>query len=189
MATTSIGSSGVTFPDSTVQATAALPFIKGQAFTSSGTFTIPTGVTALKVTVVGGGGNGSSGSQSGSNPITFGGNGGASGALAIKYLTGLTSGSTIGVTVGGVGGTSSIQSGTQSITTVSAAGNGGSATNGTINVSGGQANQSNNLAGAGYGNPGANSLFYGSGGNPGAYGSRSSGGAGGAGGGLSLIHI
>ena len=40
MATTSIGSSGVTFPDSTTLATAAgiIPGTKGQAFTSSGTF-------------------------------------------------------------------------------------------------------------------------------------------------------
>jgi len=58
MANTTINSSGVTFPDGTTQGTSGAPFIKGQAFTSNGTFTIPTGVTALKVTVVGGGGGG-----------------------------------------------------------------------------------------------------------------------------------
>ena len=58
---TSIGSTGITFPDSTTQTTAAgasIPGVLGQTFTSSGTFTIPSGVTALKVTVVGGGGGG-----------------------------------------------------------------------------------------------------------------------------------
>jgi len=35
-----------------------LPGVLGQVFTSSGTFTIPSGVTAIKVTVLGGGGGG-----------------------------------------------------------------------------------------------------------------------------------
>jgi hypothetical protein len=99
---------------------------RGQSFTTSGTFTIPTGITTLKVTVQGGGGNGASGAS----------RGGSSGATAIVYLTGLTPGNTIGVTVAAVAGNSSIQSGTQAITTVTANGNGGSATNGTINMSG-----------------------------------------------------
>ena len=88
---TSIGSSGVTFPDATTLATAAgiIPGMKGQVFTSSGTFTIPTGVTALKVNVVGGGGGSGSG---------YSGGGGAGGA-AISYLTGLTAGNTLTVTV------------------------------------------------------------------------------------------
>jgi len=48
---------------------------KGQSFTSGGTFTIPTGVTALKVTVQSAGGGGGSGQGDGQ---TNGGNGGAS---------------------------------------------------------------------------------------------------------------
>jgi hypothetical protein len=99
---------------------------RGQSFTTSGTFTIPTGITTLKVTVQGGGGNGASSAA----------RGGSSGATAIVYLTGLTPGNTIGVTVGAVAGNSSIQSGTQTITTVTGAGNGGTATNGTINING-----------------------------------------------------
>ena len=99
---------------------------RGQSFTTGGTFTIPTGITTLKVTVQGGGGTGASGA----------GRGGSSGATAIVYLTGLTPGNTIGVTVAAAAGNSSIQSGTQAITTVTANGNGGSATNGTINISG-----------------------------------------------------
>jgi hypothetical protein len=96
----------------------------GQVFTSSGTFTIPTGVNAIKVTALGGGGGGATGSP-GNNS---GGQGGGGGGLVTKYLTGLTPGLTLSVTVGagagagGTGGTSSVASGTQSITTVSATG-------------------------------------------------------------------
>jgi len=91
-------------------------------FTSNGTFTIPSGVTAVKVTVVGGG-------AGGTQEWT-----GASAAVAIKFLTGLTAGNTLSVTVGAAGagttsttstgGNSSVASGTQSITTIQA--NGGS---------------------------------------------------------------
>ena len=167
-----------------VSGVALLPGILGQAFTSNGTFTIPSGVTAVKVTVIGGGGGGkgnsgylvggnnggtsqiSSGTQSittvsasggsgannsnnfggglGSNGdlnirggysspgyaggiggltilgVNYGGGGyggviygpccsstpqggGGGGGAAIKYLTGLTSGNTISVTIGGGG--------------------------------------------------------------------------------------
>ena len=56
--TITVGGSNITFPDATTLATSAgiIPGVLGQVFTSSGTFTIPTGVTALKITVVGGGG-------------------------------------------------------------------------------------------------------------------------------------
>jgi hypothetical protein len=66
-----------------------------QAFTSSGTFTVPTGVTSVKVTVVGGGGgvNVSSGNPSRS----------AAGGMAQRVVTGLTPGGTVSVTVGSVG--------------------------------------------------------------------------------------
>lgn len=89
-----------------------------QTFTSNGTFTIPDGVTTVRVTVVGGGGGG--------NNTTSSGGGGGGGA--IKVLTGLTPGATLSVTVSGIssttssGGTSSVSSGTQSITTISATG-------------------------------------------------------------------
>ena len=134
-----------------------------QTFTASGTFTIPTGVTKAKVTVTAGGGGG--GYYTGCGAAT----GGGAGGTAIKVLTGLTAGNTIIVTVGapgtaaygdsyiqgGTGGTSSISSGTQTITTVSATGGvggyssnssispnsgyGGAASNGSININGGGA--------------------------------------------------
>lgn len=117
-----------------------LPGVLGQAFTSSGTFTIPANVTALKITVVGGGGNGGSGAS------TAYASGGGGGGTAISYLTGLTPGNTLAVTVGGAGGNSTVASGTQTISTITGggggsggggigtAGSGGSGSGGTINI-------------------------------------------------------
>lgn len=170
------GTAGATFPDSTTQTT-ALPApstsgnvltsngttwtssangpgasgTRGQTYTGNNTFTIPSGVTAVKVTVVGGGGGASSTGPSG-------GGGGA----AISYLTGLTPGATLSVTVGGAGsagnsatnggtgGTSQVSSGTQTISTISATGGagavaatfntvtlGGIGSGGTLNIRGG----------------------------------------------------
>lgn len=133
-----------------------------QIFTTSGTFTMPTGVTAVRVTVVGGGGAGG-----GSTTTNFGA-GGAGGATAIKWLIGLTPGNTLTVTVGtggtgvsggngNAGNASSIASGTQAISTITANGGGGgyesfgiqnpggsapSATGGDINLGGGGGNNS-----------------------------------------------
>jgi hypothetical protein len=100
-----LNSTGVLYGDSTQQNTAYIG-VRSQIFTSSGTFTIPTGVTAVKVTVVGGGGNGGSASSSGA-PYVGAGGGGGGGGVAIKYITGLTPGGTVSVTVGAVAGTSS----------------------------------------------------------------------------------
>jgi len=102
-------------------------------FTASGTFTIPTGKTVVKVTVVGGGGGGGNG-----GPANAGGGAGGGG---IKYLTGLTPGNTLTVTRGAGGGSaaagasSTVTSGTQSITTITATG--GSAGGGGSMASGG----------------------------------------------------
>jgi hypothetical protein len=73
-----------------------------QLFITSGTFTVPTGITAVKVTMVGGGGGGAAGAASAGN----GAGGGAAGAC-MGWFTGLTPGGTIAVTVGaaGTGGT------------------------------------------------------------------------------------
>lgn len=151
---------------------------RGQVFTSSGTFTIPTGITAVKVTVVGGGGGGGAGAN---NICGYNGGAGGGGGGAIKFLTGLTSGNTITVTVGAAGaraanntaggstgGTSSVSSGTQSITTITCTGGvGGSAGNATFAVprAGGSASGGdiNSGGGASGGSPsactGGNSLL------------------------------
>lgn len=118
-------------------------------FLVNGTFTIPAGVTAVKVTVVGGGGAG------GGSTATNNGGGGGSGAVAVKWLSSLTPGLTIAVTVGagGVGvsaaggnnGASSIiASGTQAITTVTAFGGFGGASTGAPSAGGGAGTQATN---------------------------------------------
>lgn len=149
------GTAGVTYPDNVLQtsgvpapgtngnvltsngtawtSTAPSGGARGQTFTSNGTFTIPSGVTALKVTVVGGGGGTAGVTNSSANASSGGGGGGN----AVSYLTGLTPGNTLAVTIGAAGtnvstssestpgntgGTSSVASGTQVITTISATG-------------------------------------------------------------------
>lgn len=97
-------------------------FTTFQIYTSgSGSWTIPTSITACKITVIGGGGAGSGNTGTGSNATDAGAGGGGGGA-AIRYYTGLTPGNTINYTVGGATGTSSVSSGSQSITTISATG-------------------------------------------------------------------
>lgn len=75
---------------------------RGQVLTSSGTFTVPAGVTAVKVTVIGGGG-GSGGALWNSYWGSSQSSGAGGGGTAIKYITGLTPGSTVSVTVGAGG--------------------------------------------------------------------------------------
>lgn len=81
-------------------------FSNMQVFESSGTFTVPAGVTKVKVTVVGGGGNGGGSGNTATNVGRTGGGGGGGGA-AIEIISGLTPSGTVAVTVGGAGGTSS----------------------------------------------------------------------------------
>ena len=91
-----IGNTTVTFNDSTTQSSARVgPGI--QVFTSGGTFTVPAGITAVKVTVFGGGGGGGTWGQI--LPTSLGGYGGA----GIAIISGLTSGASITVTIGSGG--------------------------------------------------------------------------------------
>lgn len=138
------------FNDNSTQITAANPSVyvgmRSQVFTSSGTFTIPAGINAIKVSLQGGGGGGGGAAYS-TNYGTFG-NGGAggNGGYAEGYLTGLTPGNTLTITIGAggaggaanvgvtsyfngrlgsngtTGGTSTISSGTQTITAQGATG-------------------------------------------------------------------
>jgi hypothetical protein len=80
-----VAGTNITMNDSTVQATAFLG-MRATVFTANGTFTIPTGITAIKITVVGGGG-GSGGGGSGGCCASYLGGAGAGGGAAIKYLT------------------------------------------------------------------------------------------------------
>lgn len=133
------GSNGNTLiSNGTSWVSSAAPYAgsKGQIFTSSGTFTIPPSVTAIKVTVVGGGGGGAGCTVAAACSVSLGGGGGG-GSMAIQFFSGLTPGNTLSVTIGaagtaggvnaagGAGGTSSVASGTQTITTVSCPGGGG----------------------------------------------------------------
>ena len=193
-------------------ASSALPGVLGQAFTTNGTFTIPSGVTAIKATVVGGGGGGKTGAA------------GAGGGTAISYLTSLTPGNTLAVTIGGggsgastgtggTGGTSQVASGTQTISTISASGggggyiggpyidsSGGTGSGGTINIGGGAGGRNSPGGSSTLGGGGASSLYdatagsgrnYGAGGgSAGTYtpcGSPTSNGTGGAGAGGVVI--
>jgi len=137
---------------------------------SSGTFTIPAGITRLKVTVIGGGGGGGN--------RTDGGGGGGGGA-AIKWLTSVTPGNTLMYSVGAGGATnasgssSSVSSGTQSISTISATGGaapagaageigcgyGGAGSGGDLNISG----NAGAYRGFNDGNSGGGSLYAGGG--------------------------
>ena len=133
------------------------PASNSQAFTSSGTFTVPAGVYHLKEVTVwgaGGGGGGSSGTNSSSS-------GGGGGGYAKAYAVACVPGQTITVTVGagGVGGTGPAygsDGGTStfgSTSPVSATGGGGGSYN-SVNVpgaggvgSGGQVNVTGTTAG------------------------------------------
>jgi hypothetical protein len=129
-------STGITFSDATTQASAFIGG-RGQVFTSSGTFTVPATITAVKVTVVGGGGNGANVTTS-----NFAGGGGGGGGTAIEFVTGLTPGGTVTVTVGTAGNTSSFGSfcsatgGASVSTNGTAGGAGGAGSGGDINITG-----------------------------------------------------
>lgn len=176
-----LGDSSIT--DNGTAVSSSLPFSLTptfQTFIVNGTFTIPAGVIAVKVTVVGGGGGG------GGSTIVNNGGGGASGGAAIKWLSGLTPGNTIAVVAGaagaansgaggGAGGASSIASGTQVITTVTANGGNGGGTTGIVSGGGNAASISTNgdintggtsggdSTAAASGGPGAPSIFNGGG--------------------------
>lgn len=78
-----------------------------QAFTSSGTFTVPSGVTRLEVYVWAGGGGGGGGADA----CSTGGSGAVCG-FGGAFITGLTPGATISVTVGSGGnGAAGVNSG------------------------------------------------------------------------------
>ncbi|MEX3240544.1 hypothetical protein [Serratia quinivorans] len=124
-------------------------------FTGSGSFTVPSGVTRIKVTCVGGGGGGG-GCQASSLSNTFSGSGGGAGGTAIGYF-GVIPGSSLSVVVGngGTGGPGAAPGGNGTSSSVSglcsaaggeggryapiftAGGAGGTASGGNTNITGG----------------------------------------------------
>ena len=176
----------------TIAATGGYAGISAEVFNSSGTFTIPTGITKIKVTAAGGGGNGGNAGPDGN------GKGGGGGAVAIQWLSGLTPGNTLSVTRGGAAGSSSVSSGTQPISTITGggggsgspndgpAGGGGSASGGAINIPGTAGNQGGGEAFMGpagiYNGVGAGGAGNGTGGGGAGGGGPSGAGGAGAGG-------
>ena len=172
-------------------------FSSWQIFTSNGTFTVPTGITKVKVTVVGGGGGGGYGGRDGCSPA-YGGNGGGGGGAAIEIISGLTPGGTVTVTVGAAGGagnpnvpTTATAGGTSSFGAYCSAtgggggssgagsgGAGGLGSGGDLNIRGGGGNPTPNLYGTG-GAAGASSILGGGGIYGGAGGAYGGGGGGG----------
>lgn len=174
-----------------------------QVFTSSGTWTRPTGITKVIVYVTGGGGNG--GTSTGNN--YYAGSGAGAGGTAIKFLD-VSSISSSTITVGAAGGASSWADGTNTITgnggaspssgSSSIPGTGGTATGGDINLTGGDgairySTATGGQGGSSYwggtdsyptsGTPSA-ATTYGVGGS-----ASSSGDAGGGGGGPGIVYV
>lgn len=193
---TSVGTSGNVLTSNGTAWVSATPVLSGfsniEVFTSSGTFTVPAGVTKIKVTVIGGGGGGNT------NWYYAGGGGGGA---AIKIISGLTPGSTVSVTVG-AGGAQNTDGGTSSFgaycsatggkkgttSTNQSGAEGGIGTGGDLNIRGGGTGGGYNGINQATPSPGGSSILGGggfssgssagvNGGNGGAYG----GGGGGTG--------
>jgi hypothetical protein len=124
---------------------ASTGFVAYNVYSATQTITIPAGATRALVKMVAPGG-GSGGSSTTSTPSA----GGGSGSYLEKYLTGLTPGNTLALTVGavgtagastpgagGTGGNSSLASGTQTISTLTVNGGAGSVVGTTGNTAGG----------------------------------------------------
>jgi hypothetical protein len=134
----SVGS-GLTFTGGTLGLSpAATSQFRSQLFTSSGTWTAPSGVTQIRVTVIGGGGGGGSYNTGGG----FDGGAGGYGGIAVGTYT-VTPGTSYTVTVGtggaGGAGANSVGSGgaTSSFSSlISATGGGGGLTDGTLGANG-----------------------------------------------------
>jgi hypothetical protein len=117
---------------------ASLPSLA--VFTASSTWTVPAGITRAKVTVISGGGAG------GFTVAGYSSGGGGGGGTSIKYVSGLTPGGTVSVTVGaggttGSGGTSSFGAYCSAtggaVGTGLVGGNGGIGSSGDFNFAGG----------------------------------------------------
>lgn len=150
-----------------------------QVFTSSGTFTVPDGVTTVYVTGGGGGGGGA-----GADPANFAGGGGGSAPIVDRYAVSVTPYQAITVTIGGGGG------GGASSASNGGAGNGGSGGStafGGLSLPGGGGGQ-RGAPGSG-GSPGTGSTrgYYGGNATGAATNAYGGGGAGDSGGGINNV--
>jgi hypothetical protein len=115
------GTDGIQFPDGSLQ-TSAINANHLLFYTSSGTFTVPSGVTRVKATLMGGGGGGFSVS---SCPTSGG--GGGSGGYCEGYVS-VTPGANMSYTVG-TGGTANTAGGSSTFGSLTANGGGAGANN------------------------------------------------------------
>ena len=128
--------------------------------TANETFVVPSGISSVRVRVWGAGGHNPTGGTAKG--------GGGGGGFAIKTITGLTSGSSIAVTVGTSGGASSsfgayVSATGGSNSNTATGGAGGSGVGGDINNTGGSGGDNNNVNAYGAGGGGAS--YFGGGGN------------------------
>lgn len=119
-------------------------------YTSSGTFTVPTGVTQVEVEVWGGG-SGSYASVRVPGGGGFASGGGSGGGYARKRVTGLVAGQTIPITIGSGGIAGTTAGGTPSAGGSSSFGTYVSATGGTLNDLANSADPRNGATPAGHG--------------------------------------
>jgi hypothetical protein len=106
--------------------------------TTSQLWTIPAGVSRLKITTVGGGGHGGAYDP---NTDTINYTGGGGGGVCISNMSNVTSGNTLNIVVGSANGTTSVSSGTQILpTSITATGGSigaaGNSSGGDLNLSG-----------------------------------------------------
>lgn len=103
-------------------------FVKEQAFTASGTWTAPAGVTSAQAILVGGGGGGGGGSQN------VAGGGGGGGQVVVRNID-VTPGTTYQVTVGAGGqGGLGAQTSASDVTSILPGGNGTPTSFGAVNI-------------------------------------------------------
>ena len=135
MATTSIGAPGVTFPDATVQATAGATGVPVLIVnTSTGSYTKPASVKAIKVTVIAGGGNGGPAVLSiGAGWIGAAGGGGGGGGTSIRiYPAPSLPASAVPFTVGAAASSSSFGVAPLTVITATAGSVGGTGSDGPV---------------------------------------------------------